>query len=210
MLFPVWADSVLRVALLGGALSVPALFVVPMLYVRTPYNLNTFFPVQQPVQFDHRHHVQDDGIACLYCHSGAESTPYAGVPSAEVCMGCHSQIWNEAAALDPVRRSFLSGKPLVWNRVHAVPDFVYFDHSVHVRRGLDCSQCHGDVAQMALAEKVKLFTMSFCLDCHRRNEIASLDPPTPRPPQAQPPLPSRHLGSFTTVPRIQNCTTCHR
>jgi hypothetical protein len=88
VLFPFWVDTVLRLALIGGALSVPALFVLPIIYVRVPYNLDRLFPVDQPLQFDHRHHVQDDGIACLYCHGGAESTAYAGVPATEVCMGC--------------------------------------------------------------------------------------------------------------------------
>jgi hypothetical protein len=210
ILFPVWADTALRVALIGGALAVPGVFVVPMVYVRTPYNLNRFFPVDQPVQFDHRHHVQDDGIACLYCHGGAETGAYAGVPATEVCMGCHAQIWNEAPMLEPVRRSFFSGQPLVWNRVHAVPDFVYFNHAVHVHRGLGCAQCHGDVAKMALAERVKLFTMGWCLDCHRKNQLASLDPPLPLPVDKLPRAPRRTMGTFHSVPRIQNCTACHR
>jgi hypothetical protein len=210
ILFPVWADTVLRVATICVGLAVPALFVVPMVYVRTPYNLGRLFPVDQPIQFDHRHHVGDDGIACIYCHTGAESGAYAGVPATEVCMGCHAQIWNEAALLEPVRRSFFSGQPLVWSRVHDVPDFVYFDHAVHVRRGLACAQCHGDVATMALAEKVRTFTMGWCLDCHRQNQLASLDAPVPLPPDAHQAEARRAGGTFATVPRLQNCTACHR
>jgi hypothetical protein len=210
VLFPVWVDTVFRLALIGAALTVPALFVFPMVYVRTPYNQDRLFPTDQPVQFDHRHHVQDDGIACLYCHSGAETTAYAGIPATEVCMGCHSQIWNEAPLLEPVRRSFFSGQPIVWRRVHAVPDFVFFNHAVHVRRGLTCAQCHGDVASMALAEKVKPLTMGWCLDCHRRNQLASLDAPVPLASDSSRAPPRHPQGTFYSVPRLQNCTACHR
>jgi hypothetical protein len=210
LLFPGWADTAFRVALIGGALAVPGVFVVPIVYVRTPYNLDRLFPVTQPVQFDHRHHVQDDGIECVYCHGGAEATPYAGVPPTEVCMGCHSQIWNQQAILEPIRRSFFSGQPIVWNRVNAVPDFVYFNHAVHVKRGLACAQCHGDVSKMPLVERTKLFTMGWCLDCHRRNQLASLDPPDPMPPDKEPAGARNPVGTFTSVPRIQNCTACHR
>ena len=100
--FPPWADTAFRIGLIGIALAIPGVFVVPILYSRTPYNLNRHNPIVQPVQFDHRHHAQDDGIACLYCHDGAERSPYAGVPATEVCMGCHSQIWNTSAMLEPV------------------------------------------------------------------------------------------------------------
>jgi hypothetical protein len=210
LLFPGWADTALRVALIGGAIAVPGVFVAPIVYVRTPYNLDRLFPVTQPVQFDHRHHVQDDGIECVYCHSGAETTAYAGVPPTEVCMGCHSQVWNEEAILDPIRRSFFSGQPIIWNRVNAVPDFVYFNHAVHVRRGLACAQCHGDVSKMPLVERAKLFTMGWCLDCHRRNQLASLDPPVDMPPDKEPAGPRQVVGTFESVPRIQNCTACHR
>jgi predicted CXXCH cytochrome family protein len=210
LLFPSWADTLLRVGLIGGALAIPGVFVIPIVYVRTPYNLDRLFPVDQPVQFDHRHHVQDDHIACLYCHSGADSTASAGVPATEVCMGCHSQIWPEAPLLEPVRRSFFSGQPLRWARVHEVPDFVYFNHAVHVRRGLECARCHGDVAAMPLAEKTELFTMGWCLDCHRRNQLASLDPPVPLAPDRRPRDARAVGGTFHSVPRIQNCTACHR
>ena len=127
-----WSDTAIRVVLCLLAAAVVAAMVLPMIYVRTPYNQQREFPLDQPVQFDHRHHVRDDGIDCRYCHSGAERGPYAGIPATEVCMGCHAQIWNRSPMLEPVRRSYFSGQPLRWNRVHDLPDFVYFNHSVHV------------------------------------------------------------------------------
>src|SRR5947208_176944 len=117
-LFPGWSDSALRVGivalLVGGASAV----VAPMIYMRTPYNTGQFNPVDQPVEFDHRHHVQDDGIDCRYCHSTVERSPHASVPSTEVCMGCHNQVWRASPMLEPVRRSYASGAPIPWNRVH--------------------------------------------------------------------------------------------
>jgi hypothetical protein len=204
-LFPAWSDTAFRVVLIGIALGVPAVFVVPMLYVRSPYNLNRNFPVDQPVQFDHRHHVQDDGIECLYCHHLAERTPHAGVPPTELCMGCHSQIWNQSVMLEPVRRSWFSGLPIPWNRVHNLPDFVYFNHAIHVNRGVTCQECHGDVASMPLVQQTELLTMGWCLDCHRQREallgreirVGRRRAITDKPVLEQP-------------PRLTNCTICHR
>lgn len=210
-LFPPWADTLFRLGLIGLALAIPGVFIVPILYVRTPYNLNRFFPIDQPVQFDHRHHVQDDQIACLYCHSGAESTPVAGVPPTELCMGCHSQVWNKSALLEPVRRSYFSGMPIRWNRVHALPDFVYFNHAIHVSRAkVACTTCHGDVAAMALPHKERLFAMGWCLDCHRRGAARPeqrrdlLVADEQRPPA----IPAAALAASPTG--ITTCTACHR
>jgi hypothetical protein len=164
-----------------------------MIYMRTPYNQNRFYPVDQPVQFDHRHHVEDDGIACLYCHRDAERSPFAGIPATEVCMGCHGQVWNQSPMLEPVRRSYFSGRPLRWNRVHDLPDFVYFDHSVHVLGGVACARCHGSVEKMALAYQVAPLNMGWCLDCHRAvQHVLGHDHP------------GRQVDALTT------CSACHR
>ena len=203
-LFPPWSDLALRAGLVvlasGAALTPVAL----MLYVRTPYNQDRQLVVEQPVQFDHRHHVQDDGIVCLYCHSEAERSANAGVPSTEVCMGCHSQIWPDSPKLAPVRASYFSGKPIRWNRVHDVPDFVHFDHSVHVTAGVACARCHGDVERMPLVHKERSLAMQFCLDCHRRpeTEVAAYTPPQhhPEPPH----------GSGYVRDTLMSCTACHR
>ena len=212
--FPRWSDAAFRIGLFGFALAVPGVFVLPIVYVRTPYNLNRHFPIEQPVQFDHRHHAVDDGIECLYCHSGAERTPHAGVPATEVCMGCHSQVWNKSAMLEPVRRSYFSWRPIPWNRVHSVPDFVYFNHAIHVSTGkVACVVCHGDVTTEPLVERARLFTMGWCLDCHRERAtrlarqppietLASGDKLPPNPPGRQPTL--------RGTSRITTCTACHR
>lgn len=202
----------LRAVLLAVAVLIAAATVGPWLYVRTPYNQGVGFEVVQPVQFDHRHHVRDDGIACLYCHSGAERSASAGVPATDVCMGCHSQVWTRSALLAPVRASFFNDQPLIWNRVHDLPDFVYFNHSVHVRNGVDCSHCHGDVAVMPLARKAEALTMDFCFDCHRRPELHV--PGQAAPVIAAPIWEARPGTRSVTTPLLANplmtCSACHR
>ncbi|HEV8551636.1 MAG TPA: cytochrome c3 family protein [Polyangiaceae bacterium] len=187
-LFPPWSNHALRLVLVLVMLFALATVTLPMIYVRTPFATEKDFEHEQPVAFDHRHHVLDDGIACLYCHSGAERSPAAGVPGTDVCMGCHAQIWNDTPLLAPVRQSAATGTPLRWDRVHALADFVYFDHSVHVRGGIDCARCHGPVESMARVRRVHAFTMDFCLDCHRH-------PPA---------RPTARMSALTT------CSACHR
>jgi hypothetical protein len=173
-LYPPWSNTVLRLGLALVALGAVAVPVSLMAYVRSPWNTEQNQAIDQPVEFDHRHHVADDHIDCLYCHSGAEKSRSAGVPSTEVCMGCHSQIWNESPLLEKVRRSYFSGKPLPWNRVHELADFVYFDHSVHVQRGVGCVSCHGQVDEMSRVGKAAPLNMQWCLGCHRAAEAALL------------------------------------
>jgi hypothetical protein len=174
-LFPPWSNTALRLTLGVAAVSALAAPAGLMVYVRTPWNTGQFQRVDQPVEFDHRHHVGDDHIDCIYCHAGAETSRYAGVPASEVCMGCHAQIWGNSPLLESVRRSYFSGQPLPWNRVHDLGDFAYFDHAVHVQRGLGCVTCHGRVDQMARVEKVAPLTMQWCLDCHRSYDNALLE-----------------------------------
>jgi hypothetical protein len=211
-LFPAWSDTVLRIGLGVLAVGIPGVFVVPIVYVRTPYNLNRGFEVMQPVQFDHRHHVKDDGIPCLYCHDGADRSAYAGVPATEVCMGCHSQIWNQSPMLEPVRRSYFSGQPIPWNRVHLVPDFVFFNHAVHVKGGIQCAQCHGDVAAMPLDYKQRLFTMGWCLDCHKTQPDRYAHDPIVATvfPEKLPANAKVVMSHESNLPRLQTCSACHR
>src|SRR5262245_11939256 len=158
-LFPRWTNTAYRLAL-GALLGAgPAALVGFMVYVRTPWNTGEGEATQQPVPFDHRHHALDDRIDCIYCHSGAEVSDYAGVPTSDVCMGCHSQVWQESPLLEPVRRSYFSGTPIAWNRVHDLPDFVYFSHAVHVQRGVGCASCHGRVDEMARVYPVQSLQM---------------------------------------------------
>lgn len=166
-LFPRWASTLLKLSLLALLLLAATAVVGPMLYVRTAYNTGQTVQVTQPVEFDHRHHVGDDGIACVYCHTSAETAASAGYPATEVCMGCHNQIWNESPLLAPVRNSWFERRPIAWNRVHNLADFVFFDHSVHVQRGIGCVACHGRVDSMARVYQVESLHMGWCLDCHR-------------------------------------------
>ena len=182
----------------------------------SPYATYVDVPFDQPVPFSHKHHVGDDGIDCRYCHTSVEKSAFAGLPSTETCMTCHSQVWPGAPMLAPVRASLAANKPLVWNRVHDLPDYVYFNHSIHVAKGIGCSTCHGRVDQMPLTRKTQTLYMKWCLDCHRapekyirpRDQIYNL---------AWQPKTDPHDGEelirqyrVDTSGRLTNCSTCHR
>lgn len=185
-----------------------------MVWARTPYGTRQFDPVAQPVQFDHRHHVVDDGIDCRYCHTTVDRGPSAGIPPTELCLNCHAQVWNKSPLLDRVRESYFTRKPIPWVRVHRVPDFVYFNHAIHVNKGIGCASCHGRVDQMAAIEQVAPLTMGWCLDCHRNPE-PHLRPPdqitstTWRPSDAPPGLGKELMKRYDVHTRT-SCTTCHR
>ena len=212
-LFPKWSDTAFRIALATLPLGFIALLAGPMIFVRTPYITGQYFPADQPVQFDHRHHVQDDGIDCRYCHDTVEKGPFAGVPATELCMGCHSQIWSDSPMLEPLRRSYFSGQPIPWNRVNQLPDFVYFNHSIHLAKGVGCVTCHGRVDQMALAWQEAPLTMGWCLQCHRNPE-SQLRPRAVLTDMAwraedQAAL-GRRLAEENHVRHLTHCTACHR
>jgi hypothetical protein len=203
-LFPRWSDVALRIGLVVIAVSAVGIPLGLMAYVRTPYHYDRNLVVEQPVQFDHRHHVQDDGIECLYCHTAAERAASAGVPATEVCMGCHSQVWNNSQLLEPVRAAYYANRPIPWNRVHDVPDFVQFNHGVHVTAGVQCAQCHGAVDRMPLVNKVESLSMGFCIDCHRHPE-RNVSGYAPLPGASHPPPSSGYVDNTLT-----SCTACHR
>ena len=127
-------------------------------------------PLEQPVPFSHKHHVGDDGIDCRYCHAAVESAAFAGIPPLSTCMTCHSQLYTDQPALAPLVRAYESGMPLHWQRLHKLPDFVYFDHAIHVAKGVGCVSCHGAVDAMPLTWRVAPLTMQWCLGCHRQPE----------------------------------------
>src|SRR5262245_54296078 len=141
-----------------------------LFYVRSPLARGMMDPVEQPIQFDHRHHTRDEGIDCRFCHNTVDRSPHAGIPETQLCLNCHSQIWNQSPLLEPVRKSYMAGRPIEWKKVNDVPDFVYFDHSIHVRKGAGCVTCHGRMDEMAAVEKKHTLTMAWCLDCHRNPE----------------------------------------
>jgi hypothetical protein len=136
----------------------------------SPYATEVGQPVDQVVPFSHQHHVAGLGIDCRYCHTGVEKSAFAGLPATETCMTCHSQVWRDAPILAPVRQSWETGQPLQWNRVHNLPDYVYFDHSIHVQKGVGCISCHGHVDRMPLMTKQQTLYMRWCLDCHQAPE----------------------------------------
>ena len=207
-LFPPWTNTATRVVLAGVVVAITGGLAAPMIYARSPYATGESDPLLQPIPFDHRHHVHDDGIDCLFCHDKATTSPYAGVPGADRCMGCHAQIWNDAALIAPIRDSVATGKPIRWQRVHSLPDFVYFDHSVHVTHGVGCVTCHGRVDEMAAVVQTQRLTMHWCLDCHRNPE-PNLRPTTEITNMTWAPMDSP-MSPRPEVRRLTHCSTCHR
>jgi Cytochrome c7 and related cytochrome c len=180
----------------------------------SPYTTYVDVPFDQPVPFSHKHHVADDGIDCRYCHTSVEKSRFAGMPSSETCMTCHSQIFADAPVLAPVRESLSTRTPLKWNRVHDLPDFVYFDHSIHVGKGIGCSTCHGRVDQMPITWRVNTLYMKWCLDCHRapqkyvrpREKIYDMSWQDREGNRAD--LVTQY--HIDTTGRLTNCSVCHR
>lgn len=183
----------------------------------SPYTTYVDVPLEQPIPFSHKHHVGDDGIDCRYCHNSVEKSRFAGMPSSETCMTCHSQIFNDSLVLAPVRQSLVTNTPLKWNRVHDLPDYVYFDHSIHVAKGIGCSTCHGRVDQMPITWRVSTLYMKWCLECHRapqnyvrpRNKIydSSWQPAQDRHFDQAKLVADYHID---TTGRLTNCSICHR
>src|SRR5690349_6832089 len=164
------ANTLSRVTIFGAVFIVAFVLWVIGGIVRSPTGTDQGIEREQPVPFSHQHHVAGLGIDCRYCHTSVETSSFAGIPATKVCMNCHSQIWTDSPMLEPVRESYRSGKPLIWNRVNALPGFVYFDHSIHVKQGVGCSTCHGRVDKMPMTRQTASLYMEWCLDCHRRPE----------------------------------------
>jgi len=209
------ANSIARISLaafvlLGGGGLTLLLFVVP----RSSYVTRQHEAREQPVPFYHAHHVGSMGIDCRYCHTSADKAASAGLPPTKTCMNCHSQIWNQAPTLEPVRESWRSGKPLEWVRVHDLPDFVYFNHSVHVNKGVGCSTCHGRVDTMSFVWQEKSLLMEWCLECHRapekylrpKSEVYNI---AYQPPADQLELGRKLAAEYDVRPQV-TCSTCHR
>lgn len=175
-IFPSGANTIARVSVFAAAVLPVALVAAATTVARSPYNTKAGVPLDQPVPFSHQHHVSELGIDCRYCHSTVEKAAFAGLPSTETCMSCHSQIWTNSPLLEPVRASWATGQPIRWVRVNKLPDFVYFDHSIHVNRGIQCNICHGPVQQMQMTYKGKPFFMAWCLECHRNPAAFAREP----------------------------------
>jgi len=172
---------------------------------------------RQPVPFSHKHHVGDDGIDCRYCHTSVEESAFAGIPPTKTCMNCHTQIWADSPMLEPVRESWRTGRSLEWVRVHKLADFVYFNHSIHVNKGVGCSTCHGRVDQMPLIAKANSLYMEWCLECHRaperfvrpREYVFSMEY---QPPEDQLSLGRKLVKEYRiqSTAYLTSCSTCHR
>ncbi len=224
------SNAIARASILGAVFLVSALGWAVLELDRTPYITYEKVVRPQPVPFSHEHHVAAIGIDCRYCHTSVENSNYAGIPPTKTCMNCHSQIWTSAAILEPVRESFRSGKSLVWTRVNDLPDFVYFNHSIHINKGVGCNTCHGEVDRMPLMYNNASLRMEWCLDCHRapdkylrpRDQVFNMryQQPSSTVPLAldgQEFTDQRTLGKYLiqkhnlrTVADITSCSTCHR
>ncbi len=176
-------NTVSRVTIFGAVFFVAAAVATGFFVVRSSYVTGVGVVLEQPVPFSHKHHVGDVGLDCRYCHTSVEESSFAGVPPTKTCMNCHSQLFADSPMLAPVRESYRTGKPLRWTRVHDVPDFTYFNHSIHIHKGIGCTTCHGQVNEMPLMWREKSLLMEWCLDCHRnpapnvrpRDEVFSVD-----------------------------------
>ncbi|MGR3323710.1 MAG: cytochrome c3 family protein [Pseudooceanicola sp.] len=164
--FPEAANGIARMFMWSFAVFLVLLFAGSVLATRSAYLTGQDRVVRQPVPFSHEHHVGGLGLDCRYCHLGVERSGFAGLPSTETCMTCHSQLWTEAEMLEPVRASLETGTPIAWTRVHDLADYVYFNHAAHLANGVGCETCHGNVATMPLIRQDAPLTMSWCLSCH--------------------------------------------
>ncbi len=209
------ANSLARATLVGVVIVVAAIGITVDLIYKGPYVDEEKVVRAQPVPFSHMHHVKDLNIDCRFCHTSAETSSFAGIPPVNTCMTCHSQIWPDAKVLAPVRESYRTGKPLAWQRVNELPDFVYFNHSIHVNKGVACVTCHGPVAEMPMMWREHSLEMKWCLQCHRnpekfiqpRDTVFSPDkwPDTQDQAELQ-----KWLVKEYHVKKFTDCTTCHR
>lgn len=203
-----------RVSIFGALFIIAGLLVAILQIARSPYVTRAQEARVQPVPFSHKHHVSGLGIDCRYCHTTVEELAFAGMPPTKTCMTCHSQIWSDSPTLEPVRESFRNGRSIEWTRVNDLADFVYFDHSIHVKRGVGCVTCHGPVEDMPLMWKGESLQMEWCLECHReperfvrpREEVFNYDWV---PPVDQLTL-GRKLVEDYDIQRLDNCSVCHR
>jgi hypothetical protein len=207
-----------RVTIFGAAFFAITIVGVAYAVLGSPYITKQNEPINQPVQFSHEHHVGALGLDCRYCHTSVESSSFAGIPPTETCMTCHSKIWRDSPILEPVRQSLATNQPIPWNRVHDLPEYAYFNHAVHLKKGVGCASCHGRVDKMPLMWKDQPLTMEWCLGCHRAPE-KHLRPSDKifdmswAAASAKDQLEQgRELIQSNHVPvhRLSDCSTCHR
>jgi hypothetical protein len=217
--FPPESNSLAKIFFVLLLLVIGAAAALATAAVHSPYLNGAGAPVEQPVQFSHQHHVQGLGLDCRYCHTSVEVSSHAGFPDTKTCMTCHSQIWTQASILKPVRDSYTQKKPLRWIQVYQLPDFVYFDHSVHVHGGISCTTCHGRVSQMPAITQARTFFMKDCLECHSHpekfigpRENVFTDQNTDQEPAGHQLISGKELMQKYGVHPVPltNCNGCHR
>jgi hypothetical protein len=214
-LFPPYADTIARFVLVAiVVMPFPAIGVAYWVSA-SEYVTGQSLTYDQPIPFSHVHHVGGLGLDCRYCHTGVETSAVADIPPTHTCMTCHSQLYTQTAMLATVRASLADGQPIHWNKVNKLPDYVYFDHSIHIAKGVGCTTCHGDVAHMPLMRQAAPLTMGWCLDCHRdpapylRPVTAVFDPDWKFPDdQAQLGLTLAHQAIDNK--HLTDCSVCHR
>jgi len=206
-------NTVAKVSLFGAVFFVAVLGWVGATLDRSAYSTGQGVILAQPVPFSHDHHIVALGLDCRYCHTSVETEAFAGIPPTSTCMNCHKLIWNDSDMLAPVRASLETNQPIPWTRVNDLPDFVYFDHSIHVTKGVGCATCHGRVDQMPLLYRAQTLQMEWCLECHRhperfvrpRAEVFNMAWQA----ENQDELGAELVAEYHIDPRI-NCSTCHR
>jgi hypothetical protein len=211
------ANAIARSSLVAVAVLIVFLGWALLTVMRSDFVTGASTNIEQPVQFSHAHHVGGLGIDCRYCHTSVETSSFANIPPTKTCMNCHSQIWANSPFLEPVRASFRTGESIRWRRVHNLPDFVYFNHSIHVTKGIGCETCHGRVDRMPGIYQARSLQMEWCIGCHRAPEQYI------RPKEAvftmgyEPPVSQSEIGprlvreyQIENVRRLTSCSTCHR
>jgi len=211
------ANTISRVSLFSALFLAGLGLTLTVAIARTPYVTGENVIHEQPVQFSHKHHVGDDGIDCRYCHTSVETSAVAGIPPTKTCMNCHSLLFADSPYLEPVRESYRTGKSIEWVKVHRLPDFVYFNHSIHVNKGVGCTTCHGQINEMPLVWQASPLLMQWCLDCHRnpeqnlrpRDQVFNMDW---RAPANQLALGQQLAKQYQirSVAKLTSCSTCHR
>ena len=216
-LFAPGADAVFRLALLVALLTFAGVLAVGAAVSRSDYMTGVGMAKEQPLPFSHKHHAGELGLDCRYCHQQVETSATAGIPPTWTCMTCHSQIWTGSAMLAPVRDSLARGTPIAWTRLNRLPSYVYFNHSIHVTKGVGCSSCHGAVDTMQLTYKANAFQMDFCLGCHRHPEENLRPQAEVWNMQWSPPADQAKIGADLVLrnhivgpARLTDCSTCHR
>jgi hypothetical protein len=212
------SNSIAKAMVLAVVLGLLGLGAIGAIFVRSPYTRMVGIAPEQPVPFSHEHHVSGLGLDCRYCHLSVETSSFAGIPATDICMGCHSQIWTDSPVIAPIVASYEDQEPLIWNRVNDVPDYAFFNHSIHINKGIGCETCHGRVDQMPLSRKVSTLSMEWCLDCHRnradfvrpREEVFTMGwEPTEDWKQRQPLLVEQYNVDVEQFD-ITDCSICHR